>query len=362
MRTLIWIIVLAIIVGGYFLIKQGPAPAAPTGEVKVGFMGPLTGDAASYGESIKRGVDLAIQEMALPNVKLIYEDSQCEGKDAVNAIRKLIDVDKVQAIIGEVCSGATLAAAPVANANRVPMVSAASTSPDISDAGEYIFRTVPSDALQGSFGAELVYDKGLRKLAVLYSNEEYGVGFNTVVSARFEELGGEVVSQESFERGATDIRTQLTKVKAAGPDALYLIINSPASSVAALKQIKELGVDAVIFASEGLKAQEIIDDAGEAAEGLLLTSVSGGSAEFSDRHQAEYGEGPGPFAAQGYDAAKAILLTIQDGAATGEAIKDALFELSFEGATGTIDFDSNGDIVGNYEIFVVENGEFVLQK
>ena len=336
------------------------AEAAPE-TIKIGFMAPLSGEAASYGESIKRGVDLALQDAGLENVELIVEDSKCDGKEAVSAITKLISVDGVVAIVGEVCSGATLAAAPVAEQNKVPMVSSASTSPKISEEA-WVFRTVPSDALQGDFGANLAYDKGYTKLAVLYSNEEYGLGFTNVLTESFEGLGGEVVASEAVDRGAVDIRTQLTKIKDAEPDVIYVISNSPDSVVAALQQIKELGVEAVIFGSEGLKSDAILEGAGDAAEGLVLTSVSSGTTTFAEQHEAAYGEGPGPFAAQAYDAYTAIAAAIETGASTGEAIRDALFTVEFDGASGSIAFDENGDVSGNYDVYEVIDGAFVLTE
>lgn len=359
MNKIIGIIILVLIAWGIFTVSQKPKEQTQT-EVKLGFMGPLSGDAASYGESIKRGLELAQKESGL-NVEIVYEDSKCDGKEAVNAINKLINVDQVVAIVGEVCSGATLAAAPVAEQNRVVMISPSSTSPKVSEAGAYIFRTVPSDALQGDFGARLVYDKGLRKLAVLYSNEEYGLGFNNVLKESFPKLGGELVASEAFERGAVDLRTQITKVKAANPNAIYIISNSPDSAVAVLKQLKELGVQATVFGSEGLKSEDITKGAGEAAEGLILTTVSSGTSDFIARHQAEYGTDPGPFAAQGYDAMKALTLAIEDGANAGTKIKNKLADLEFDGASGKIKFDERGDVAGNYDVFVVKDGKFVLE-
>lgn len=330
--------------------------------VKVGFMGPLTGDAASYGLSIKKGVELAEKDLNIKDIDLIYEDSKCEGKEAVTVINKLIFVDGVSAIIGEVCSGATLASAPIANQNGVILISAASTSPRITDAGDYIFRTVPSDALQGNFGANLVYKKGYRKLAILYSNEEYGLGFSKVLSESFKKAKGNVVATETFERGSTDLRTQLTKIKSANPDTIFLISNSPDAAVAALKQIKELNMDVAIFGSEGVKSNAIIKGAGEAAEGLVVTSVSSGTTNFTRRHTEVYGEAPGPFAAQGFDAFKAIALAIQNGASTGKEIMEKLKSSDFDGASGHIAFNENGDILGNYDIYVVRDGVFKVSN
>jgi len=327
--------------------------------VKIGWMGPLTGDAASFGNSIKRGVELAQQDLNADNIEIIFEDSKCEGKDAVSAINKLINIDQVQAIIGEVCSGATLAAAPLAQENGVVLISAASTSPKISQQGGFIFRTVPSDALQGSFAANLVFDHGQRKLAILYSNEEYGLGFKNVLSENFVSLGGQVVSSESFERTTVDLRTQLTKIKAADPDALFIVSNSPDSAIAALQQIEQLGIVAKLYGSEGLKSPDIVAGAAAAAEGLTVTSVSAGTSEFTARHNQAFGESPGPFAAQGYDAFVAIARAVERGASHGPTIRDSLKSIEFEGASGYVTFDDHGDVAGNYEVLIVKDGKFV---
>jgi len=326
------------------------------GIIRLGFMAPLTGDAASYGQSARKGVELALKDSGLEDrVILKFEDSGCEGKGAVNAINKLISVDKVVAIIGEMCSGATLAAAPIAEQNGVVLISGASTSPEITNSGDFIFRTIPSDALQGTFGANLVYDQGAKRLGILYSNEEYGAGFNNVLEDKFR---GQVVASEAFERGALDLRAQLTKIKNANPDAIYIISNSPDSAVAALTQIKELGIDVTIYGSEGLKGPEV--SGLSAANGLILTSVSSGSESFMESHKTEYGTDPGQFSAQSYDAFMAIANTIKQGARTGDEIKNALYNINFRGVSGDIDFDSMGDISGNYDIFEVKSGQFVM--
>lgn len=369
----VWLVVLAVVlfVAGYYfgqnsdsLNRSIPSQLSfgKRQAVKIGFMGPLTGDAASYGESIKKGVELAKKDANIKNLEIVYEDTKCEGKDAVSAVTKLVSVDKVAAIIGDVCSGATLAAAPVANDNKVVMISAASTSPKITDAGEYLFRVIPSDALQGEFGAQLVYDKGYRKLAILYSNEEYGVGFQEVLKKSFETRGGKVVKREAFNRNVTDVRTQLVKIKAQNPDALYLISNSPASSVAALKQLKTLRMKVAVFGSEGLKSADLLTSAKDAAEGLIITSVAVGNAEFTEKHKKEYNADPGPFAAQGYDAFMALSKVIEKGTKTGEEIKEALGGLEFDGVSGKIVFDSNGDVEGNYDVYTVKGGAFELSK
>lgn len=330
--------------------------------VVIGVMAPLTGDAAVYGESTQRGVELALADSGLENtVTLAVQDSRCDAKDATNAVNSLINIDGTQAIVGELCSGATLAAAPVAEENEVVLVSPASTAPTVTEAGEYIFRVIPSDALQGAFGAELVAGDGYTRLAVLYVNDDYGTGFQQVLAEQFPSQGGTVVAAESFGAGDTDLRTQLTKIRAANPDALYIISNSPDAAIAGLKQVKELGLSVALYASEGLKSQDVVDGAAGAAEGMVVSSVSPGNEAFATAYTQAYGEAPGPFAAQAYDAMTAILDAVEAGATTGPQIQAFLDGYAFTGVTGELAFDENGDVAGVYEVSVVENGAFVTR-
>ncbi len=360
---------LALIGGG--CSKVVDAPATPNDDakeevtvqnIKVGLMVPLSGDVAAYGNSVRRGVELAKEKLGLDHVELVFEDTKCDGKEAASGITKIISIDGVHAIIGELCSGASLAAAPIANAQKVPMISPGSTSPKLTqDGGDYFFRTVPSDALQGSFGAKLVAEKGLKKLAVLYTNEDYGVGFDGVLKEEFPKTGGEVVASEAVELKSVDMRSQLTKIKASEADAIYIISNSPDTAAAALKQIKELDIKAQVFASEGLKSQDVVDGAQGGAEGMILSTVSAGNQGFLEAHKEKFGEEPGPFAAQAYDALQALGWVATEGAGTGEAIMNKLKEAEFDGASGKIKFDDNGDIEGNYDVFMVKDGEFVQE-
>ncbi len=325
--------------------------------IKIGVMVPLSGEFASYGLNVQRGIEMSMNDFGLDNIKIIYKDSKCTGNDAISAINNLISIDRVEAIIGEFCSEATLAAVPFAQRTEIIMISPASKSPAITDAGSYIFRTVPSDALHGDFGANLVYNRGYRKLGILYGNDDYGREFRNFLSEKFQ---GEVVASEAFESGATDLEKQIENIKNSGADAVYIVSNSIDSAVASLKQIKELGVNAGIFGSEGLKNQRIIDGAGSAAEGLILMTLNYGNSNFAIEYNRTYGDVPGPFAAQGYDAFKALAITIRDGARTGKEIKNKLYGIEFDGASGKIKFDANGDVPSNYSVFQVVQGKFII--
>ncbi len=357
------IVVIAIIIvavnGG--VKKLEPRDKQSAGTVKIGVMLALSGDLASIGEAAKNGIELAKATVNASTTEIIYEDSKCNAQDAVSAINRLV-TQGVVAIIGETCSSATLAAAPIATKNNIPIISPSATSPKLTDAGDYIFRTIPSDLYQGSLGASLVNKKGDKTLAIIYTNEDYGVGLDKALSDNFTKLGGKVVDDEGVTSGSIDLRTQLTKIKVAKPDAIFVAMNSIDSGVATLKQIHDLGIKADVYASESLKSQTVLDNGKVAAEGLTVIAVTAGTSAFSDLYTAHYGKGPDEYNAQGYDAFYALNQAISGGAKTGETIKNALYDVSFDGATGHVAFDSNGDVAGGYNVFVVKNGAFVMEQ
>jgi branched-chain amino acid transport system substrate-binding protein len=326
--------------------------------IVVGIMGPYTGGAAVYGNAAKDGAMLAFEEADLPNVRIVTEDTKSETREAATAMNKMVSVDNVQAVIGDLISAATLAAAPIAEQNQVVMISPASTSTDISDAGDYIFRTIPGDDGQGIFAANTMHERGFTKLALLYTNDQYGNGLAGIITEKFTALGGEIVADETYEAGSSDMRTQLSKIKNSNPEVIYIVSNTPDSSVALLRQITEIGIDANIYGSEGLKVASILE-LGSSVEGIIITSVSPESEEFKQKYMDAYGEEAPAFAAQAYDAARAIIMAIEQGATTGEEIKNALYEMEFDGASGHIKFNEKGDVEGGYVLVEVQDGAFV---
>jgi branched-chain amino acid transport system substrate-binding protein len=342
------------------LIREARPPAPPT-KLKVGIIAPFSGVDAVYGIGVENAAKLALEDLGLSDrVEIVTADTQCDGDATPPQVERLLS-EGVVAIVGEICSGATLAAAPIVNERHVPLVSPASTNPDISKAGEYIFRTVPSDTLQGDFIARLVSDRGFKSVAILFSNEAYGKGLSEVFVARFSALGGTVVSQDAFELGDVSFGDTLAAVKAKDPQAIVIVSNSIPSAAAILLKAKELGLGKPIFASEAVKDQSLLDDAGSAAEGLTVTAVGEGTPSFVDRYRQRYEMEPIQFAAQGYDAMAAIGRAVLSGARDGEAIRRFLETISFDGVSGHIAFDVQGDVVGNYDVYVVRDGAFVRE-
>ncbi|MDO8524333.1 MAG: ABC transporter substrate-binding protein [bacterium] len=355
----------------YGASAQGSSQASV---IKIGLMGPLTGDAAIYGASPKKGVELAISEINAnggingKKLELVAEDSKCDGKEAVNAINKLANVDKVKFIIGGMCSSETLAAAPIAESNKIIMVSPVSTNYKVSQAGDYIFRTVASDALQGKKAAELAYEKGFRKAAILYINtNDYGPGLEKVFKEVFTKLGGVVVISEGHGAGDSDFRTQLTKIKSANPDVLFLPSQMPENSLV-VKQAKELGITCQIIGTETMQDEKFVQAVGEVANGIIFTSFAeykGSQAnDFSAKFKVKFGEEKAIYSDYAYDALYAVEKAMANckNPQDSVCVKTELYKTSFIGATGSVGFDENGDVKGkDFAVFKIENGKFVSQ-
>lgn len=336
------------------------------GATKIGSILPLTGDTAEIGLRAQEAVNFALEEINAAGgvngarMEVIFEDGRCNSKSAADAANKLVNLDKVQLIIGGLCSGETLAAAPIAEQNKVVMLSPCSSAPKVSDAGDYIFRDYPSDTFQGSFGAEYVYNKlGIKKVAILHTIGDWGNGIKDTFKKRFLELGGQIVAEESFEQDATDMKTQLTKIKAANPQLVYMPAYTQGAALI-LKQAKELGINAKFLDGDAGDDPNIIKLAGDAAEGFRATVAAPGSATFAQRFGQKFGHEPIVCTTYSYDAAKIAAEVLKKAGNDGTKIKNELYKVkNYAGETGSISFDRNGDrTTAEYIIKEVRNGKF----
>lgn len=363
------IVVVAVVAIGYF-VSKGPSEQTLTEPIKIGFIAPLTGDAANLGENSKLAVQMALEEINAQGgingrpLEVIYEDGKCNAKDAANAGNKLINVDRVPVIIGGLCSSETLAVSPVAENSKTVMLSPCSSAPKITEAGDYIFRDYPSDNFQGKFLAEYVFNTlGLRRVATLYCLSDYCLGLNETFTKKFKELGGEVVGQEGFEQTARDLRTQLTKIKGMNPDGLYFASYTEAT-IPGLKQLKELGLKLKVFGADSWDDPKIWEETKEAGEGVFFTTVAPAIKEFQEKFASKTGKTETICAAQSYDAVYLIADIMKRGGLKSEDIKNALYQVkNYPGVSGTIGFDEKGNLLEvNYIIKVVKEGKAVEMK
>ena len=347
----------------------GGAPA----EIAIGAILPLTGDGAKYGEEAKDGIDLAVEEINSnggidgKKVRIIYEDDMGTSPGAVNAFTKLVAVDKVPIVIGPMYSSTTLAVAPRANERKVILFTPSGSSPDITDAGDYVFRNFPSDVYEGAEIARFAYDRlGLRRMAILTVNLDYGIGLSEVFKERFRELGGQIVAEEKYEQGATDFRTQLAKIQVTNPDGLYLP-GYYTEIALILMQAVELAFDVQFVSCVGFDNPKSVELAGEAAEGVIFArpaydpeSSDPAVSRFVRSFTSMHGLVPGTYAAHAYDATKIIAKAIRKGGYQSDGIKEALYGIrDFPCVTGKTSIDENGDVVKPIQIMKVRNGEFI---
>ncbi len=337
--------------------------------VRIGVILPLTGDGAAYGSSMRRGMDLAAEELAstLPyELVLIYEDSQADPTKALSAYRKLADVDQVPAILGPFTSSETLAVAPAAEADDIVILSTGASSPEVTNAGDFIFRIVTSDFFDADVVARYSIEHlGIREMAVVFINNEYGTGVRDVFSPRFQELGGTVLSVEGYLPDDPDFRTLLAKVRDSRPDGLFLVGHQEMGRV--LRQAREIGIESTVVSTGLFQDPAILETAGPAAEGVFFSYASYNPqsedvvlGNFVATYEEKYGENPNILAALGYDAVRLLGAVIAGAGASGRDIRDGLYRTQgFEGVTGEMSFDSNGDVVKSFGIKKVQDGQFV---
>lgn len=366
---LIAVIVVAVL--GFWSVNNSANKTTETDPIKIGLVGPLTGDAATIGTNAAIAAQIAVDEINAAGgidgrqIELISEDGQCTGRAANSAAQKLISADQVDAIIGGMCSAETLAFTTLAEESQTPMISPLSSSPDITAAGDYVFRVYPSDLFQGVFAAEyLKKTLGKSRAAVLYTNDEWGGGLQETFINAFEGLGGEVVIVESFEKTARDLRTQLTKIKGTEPEALFFL-GFTESSIAGIRQLSELGFEGVtVMGADAWGDPTIWEAAGSAGEGLRYSETFVPENETLLRKLEAKGASATPGTAQSYDIVYILAEVIDDVGTDSVALKERLYETKYNGlSTEEIRFDENGDLVdAAYAVKVITDGSPVTAE
>ena len=352
--------------------------------VKIGFIGPLTGDYANYGTLCRQAVEMAVDEINAKggvngaSIKLFAEDSEGDSQKALAAMEKLSSSDKVCAIIGPVLTGETFSVAERAQAEGIVIITPSASHKDITNVGDYIFRTTPSDGLQGEVSGKYWSQVlGYTKLAVLYAKNDYSQGLYESMSEAFTQDGGQIVAAETFMVGDKDFKTQLTKLKNTDAQAIYLP-DYTAEMAQILEQAAQLGIDKPFLSGDGFLSEEIYSLAGQYTDGVVYTASarveeSNKNKEFKDAYTARWGIGPDSFATNAYDATYILVSVIEKVGTDRKAIKTGMEQVKdFEGVNGIINFAPNGDLVayqGIYEVhgttpeyvgaFAVEDGKLV---
>ncbi len=362
------VILVALAFSTYYLTKD----LNRSDRITIGAILPLTGDAASYGIAIKQGIESALRKINSKGgikgtpLSVIYEDDKADPKEGVSAINKLISINKVHAIIGAVPSSVTLAIAPIAEKNRVVLLSPASSSPRLTSAGDYIFRNYPSDTLEGKLVAQYVVNNKYSSSAVITINNDYGNGLDEVFSKEYVSLKGHIVMDEKYNEGETDFRTILAKVKEANPKCIFIVGYSKELG-RLVRQARELGIKTQFFSTVNFYDKQSIVSGGTAVEGVVFSSPvfdvnshQPAVADFVAEYKKAYNENPDVWAAHGYDALLLVVEAMNTRGVSSDNIRDGLYSIKdFPGVSGVTTFDKNGDVIKQARFLTVKNGEFV---
>jgi branched-chain amino acid transport system substrate-binding protein len=331
-------------------------PGGQSGDtVAIGAVFPLSGSVAFYGTESRDGALLAIDEINAAGgllgkkLTLIAEDDEGDAAKSLNAFTKLTSRDKVSYVLGSSTSGATMSMTIPAQQAKVILISPSATNTDVTRAGDYIFRACFIDPFQGVVGADFAFDTlNARRAAVLYdAGADYNTGLADSFKAQFKKNGGQVVADEAYQSGDVDFNAQVTRIRAANPDVVYLpnYYNDVALQA---KQLRAQGINAPLLGGDGWDS--LIDNAGdEALNGFWSSGFAADTTDprgqvFVKAYQAKFNKPASQFAALGYDA---MMLVIDGIKAAGTfdtaAVKTAMAKLNGPYVTGNIRFDANRD-------------------
>lgn len=321
--------------------------------IKIGGIFPLSGEVAVYGTECRNGIMLAIDEINAAGgvngkqLELVGEDDEGSPEKSVNVYKKLVTKDKCDVIIGSLTSGCTAAISSLAQAQKVLLLAPAATLTSITEAGDYVFRACFIDPFQGTVGGKFSRETlGASRAAVLYDiGNDYSIGLYENFKVAFEQGGGTVVAAESYSTGDKDFNAQLTKIKTANPDVVYLP-DYYATVALIVKQLRAQGINTPIVGADGWDG--IIDNAGdEVLNGFYSNHYAADSTDsrvvtFVKSYEEKYGSTPVSFAALGYDCVYLLKdAMVASGATDATSLKDALMKTNGSYVTGNLTFDEN---------------------
>jgi branched-chain amino acid transport system substrate-binding protein len=350
-------------------------PIQPKGEpirAKIGVISVLTGQGAAYGEAITNAIRLARDEVNAKGevfVDLKIEDSFGRQEQALAAAQKLINSDKVVAIIGPTLSNEMMAAGPEANASGVPIIGTSTTAKGITRIGSFVFRnSLPESlAIPASVG-KAVRKYNIRRVAILYGNDDAFTksGFDTMKEVAAN-LKLNIVTIQEFQKGQADYKAQLTKIASLKPDAVLCSALYNEGGVI-LAQARKMGLKVPFIGGNGFNSPKVIEIAREAAEGLVVATPWFGEKidpkvkAFVAKYEYAYGKKPDQFAAQAYDAFHIIVSALKTaGKADRAKLRDSLAATrNFQGILGTFSFDAERDVVMTPSVLIVKGGKFTL--
>ncbi|MDI6601021.1 MAG: ABC transporter substrate-binding protein [Thermoanaerobacteraceae bacterium] len=352
--------------------EQQPSPSGEE-TIKIGFFAPVTGPAAADGESALNSAKLAVETINNAGgilgkkIELVDYDDNFKAEQAVSIAQKLTTSDKVVAVVSGSYSNPTRAAAPVYQQAKIPMVSAYAEHPDITKAGDYIFRQSFVGPIQGRAGAEVAVKKlGAKKIAVLQVDNDFGASLVEGFKERVAKLGGEVISVDTFQLGEKEFTPLLTKIKNENPDLIYMVAYAVEGSQI-VRQMKQLNMTVQLLGTEGIDAtKEFFGVLGKDVEGLVFTTnlnrddTRKVTQDYIKNYTEKYGFAPDMVGASVYDSFMVLAEAIKlSGQATPDAIKDGMYKIhDFDAVTGVItSYNKLGEVIKPVQVQTVKNGE-----
>ena len=351
--------------------------AGTEGEIVVGEYGSLTGSEATFGQSTHNGIMLAVDEInggggvGGRKIRVITEDDQSKAEEAANAVTKLISQNNVIAVLGEVASSNSLAAAPICQSNKVPMITPSSTNEKVTMVGDYIFRMCFIDPYQGEAMANyLSRQLNMKRAAVLVDvKSDYSTGLAANFERVFTANGGQIVGKQSYAKGDSDFRSQLTTLKGTNPEVIFVPGYYNDIGQIAI-QARDLGMQQPLAGGDGWESPKLIEIGGKALEGSFYSNhyhvddPSPAVREFVQKYEERFGAKPDSLAALGYDSTRVLADAIQRAGTTdGPKLRDAIAQTkNFSGVTGMINLGPDRNPIGKKLVILeVRNGTTALK-
>ena len=360
------------------IVAAAPATLAADATIKVGEFASLTGKEATFGQSSHKGIVMAFEEINAAGgvlgkkLELLSEDNQTKPGESATVAKKLVTRDKVVALIGEVSSGRSLEAAPIAQGAKIPMISPAATNPKVTETGNYVFRVCFIDPFQGTVMAKFAQTElKAKKVAIISSvSNAYSVGLAKFFRETFTKDGGSVAVEQKYSEGDKDFRAQLTAVKAAGVDGVF-VPGYYTESALIVRQARDLGITVPVFGGDGWESDKLLEIGGDALNGCYYSThfspenKDANVAKFVQKFKARWNnETPDAFAALGYDSGLVLADAIKRAGTTdGPKLRDAIAATkNFPGASGVTTIDSARNATKGATIIAIRNGKLEFNK
>ena len=352
-------------------------PQSAGDKVRIGVFMSLTGTTANFGISSVNGIKMAAEEVNAAGgingkqIELLVQDDRSDASEAATIVTKFVNQDQVHAILGEVASSRSIAAAPIAQNAKIPMLTPSSTNPEVTKKGDFIFRSCFIDPIQGAAIAQFAAKTlGAKNAAIMVDRKnDYSTGLEEVINDVFTKMGGKIVATQSYQEGDQDFNAQLTSLKGANPEVIF--VPGYYNDVGLIaKQARDKGITVPLVGGDGWDSTQLYAIGGTALIGSYFTNhyspydTDPNVKKFVDGYKAKYGSIPDALAATAYDAAHIMFDAIKRSTSLdGPAIRDALAATKdYPGVTGTVTFNANRDAVKPIVMIEIKDGGLYAVK